>query len=165
RVPGQVVASTLLLSMITLSSSSLAPMWQASPINVKDVRKATPAAPRGNGLRSLLVVAEVALTLMLLSGAGLMLRSLLRLHNVPLGFDAENLMMIPAGLPRSVTGQKIVGVYQQMLAQIEALPGVQSAALTSYVPLSQGLNFRTDFRVEGQPAPAPDKTPVAGARS
>jgi putative ABC transport system permease protein len=165
RVDGQVLGFTLLLSMITLFFFSLAPMWAASRINLNEVLKDTPGGPRGNGLRSLLVVAEVALTLMLLSGAGLMLRSLLRLRNVPLGFDAENLMMIPAGLPRSVTGQKIVGVYQQMLAEIEALPGVQSAALTSYVPLSQGLNFRTDFRVEGQPAPAPDKTPVAGARS
>ena len=164
RLDGRVLGFTLLLSLLTLFFFSLAPMWQASRVNLNEVLKDTPGAPRGNGLRSLLVVAEVALTLMLLSGAGLMLRSLLRLRNVPLGFDAENLLMMQVSLPRSVPDQNIVGVYQQLPAQIEAVPGVRSAALTSSVPLSDFLNTRTSFTIAGRSTPAPNDQPVVGWR-
>jgi len=163
-VDGWVLGFTLLLSLLTLFFFSLAPLWQLSRTSLNEVLNDTPSAPRGNSLRGSLVIAEVALTFALLVGAGLMLRSLLYLHNVPLGFNAENLLMMQASLPRSVPDQKIVGVYQEMLAQIEALPGVQSAALTSSAPLSRYLNFRTDFTIEGQPALAPDKAPVIGLR-
>ncbi len=164
RLDGQVLGFTLLLTLLTLFFFSLAPMWQVSRTSLNEVLKDTPSAPRGNGLRSLLVVAEVALTLVLLAGAGLMLRSLLYLHNVPLGFDAENLLLLQVNLPRSVPGQKVVSVYQQLPAQIEALPGVQSAALTSSVPLSRFLNTRTSFALVGQSAPAPNDQPVIGLR-
>jgi putative ABC transport system permease protein len=164
RVDGWVLGFTLLLSLLTLFFFSLAPLWQLSRTSLNEVLKDTPSTPRGNSLRGLLVIAEVALTFALLVGAGLMLRSLLYLHNVPLGFNAENLLIMQASLLRSVPDQKIVGVYQEMLAQIEALPGVQSAALTSSAPLSRHLNFRTDFTIEGQPAPAPNKAPVIGLR-
>src|SRR6266540_1926823 len=140
-VDGWVLGFTLLLSLLTLFFFSLAPLWQLSRTSLNEVLKDTPSAPRGNSLRGSLVIAEVTLTFALLVGAGLMLRSLLYLHNVPLGFNAENLLMMQASLPRSVPDQKIVGVYQEMLAQIEALPGVQSAALTSSAPLSRYLNF------------------------
>jgi len=164
RLDGQVLGFTLLLSLLTLFFFSLAPMWQVSRTSLSEVLKDTPSAPRGNGLRSLLVVAEVALTLALLTGAGLMLRSMLYLYSVPLGFEAENLLMMQVSLPRSVPTQKVVSIYQQLPAQIEALPGVQSAALTSSVPLSGYLNFRKSFTVAGQPAPAPNDQPVVGLR-
>src|SRR5262249_23062347 len=67
RLDGRVLGFTLLLSLLTLFFFSLAPMWQASRINLNEVHKDTPGAPRGNGLRGLLVVAEVALTFALLS--------------------------------------------------------------------------------------------------
>jgi putative ABC transport system permease protein len=164
RLDGRVLGFTLLLSILTLFFFSLAPMWQASRINLNEVLKDMPGAPRGNGLRSLLVVAEVALTFTLLAGAGLMMRSLLYLHNVPLGFDAGNLLMMQVSLPRSVPDQKVVSVYQQLPAQIEVVPGVQSAALTSSVPLSGFLNTRTSFTIAGRPAPAPNDQPVVGWR-
>jgi putative ABC transport system permease protein len=164
RLDGRVLGFTLLLSLLTLFFFSLAPMWQASRINLNEVLKDTPGASRGNGLRSLLVVAEVALTFALLAGAGLMLRSLLYLHNAPLGFDAENLLMMQVGLPRSVPDQRVVSVFQQLPAQVEAVPGVQSAALTSSVPLSGFLNTRTSFTIAGRPASAPNDQPVVGWR-
>jgi predicted permease len=164
HIDGEVLCFALLLSLLAMFFFSLAPLWHVSRTNLNEVLKDTPSAPRGKGLRSLLVIAEVAMTMVLLSGAGLMLRSLYRLQNVPLGFQSENLLMMQASLPRSVPDPKIVGVYQQMLAQIEALPGVQSVALTSYVPLSRFLNTRTEFRIEGEPAPAPNKLPSIGLR-
>ncbi len=165
HIDGQVLGFTLLLSLLTMFFFGLAPVWQISRTSLNEVLKDTPSAPRGKGLRSLLVVAEVALTMVLLTGAGLMLRSLLHLRNVPLGFDEENLLLIDASQPRSLPDRKLESVYQQLIAQIESLPGVQSAALTSSVPLSRyHLSPRTDFTVEGQPAPPPNKAPVIGLR-
>jgi putative ABC transport system permease protein len=162
HIDGHVLGFALLLSLLAMFIFSLAPLWHVSRTSLNEVLKDTPSAPRGKGLRSLLVIAEVALTMVLLSGAGLMLRSQLRLQNVPLGFAAENLLMMQASLPRSTPNS--VGVYQQMLAQIDRLPGVQSAALANSVPLSGYLAFRTDFKIEGQPAPAPNKMPLIGLR-
>jgi putative ABC transport system permease protein len=164
RLDVQVLGFTLLLTLVTLFFFSLAPLWQVSRTNLNEVLKDTPGAPRSNGLRNLLVVAEVALTLVLLAGAGLMLRSLLYLHNVPLGFDAENLLLVQTSLPRSVPDQQVVSIYQQLPAQIAALPGAESAALTSSAPLSGVLNFRKSFIVAGQPAHAPNEQPMVGLR-
>jgi len=161
HIDGPVLGFTLLLTLLTLLCFSLAPLWQVSRTSLNEVLKDTPSAPRGKRLRGALVVAEIALTLVLLTGAGLMLRSLLRLQNVPLGFDAENLLLLQLSLPRS---NPMVSFYQQLPAKIEALPGVQSAALTSSAPLSRSLNFRTGFIVEGQPARAPENQPVIGLR-
>jgi putative ABC transport system permease protein len=164
HIDGQVLGFASLLSLLAMFFFSLAPLWHVSRASLNEVLKDTPSAPRGKGLRSLLVVAEVALTMVLLSGAGLMLRSLLHLQNAPLGFKSENLLMMQASLPRSIPDQKIAGLYQQMLAQIDTLPGVESAAITNSVPLSRYLAFRTDFTIEGQPAPAPNNMPGAGLR-
>jgi len=164
NVDGQVLGFMLLLSLLTMFFFGLAPVWQVYRRSLNRVLKGTPSAPRGKGLRGLLVVTQIALTLVLLTGAGLMLRSLLHLQNVPLGFDADNLLMMQVSLPHSVPDQKIASVYQQLTAQIESVPGVQSAALTSSVPLSRFLNTRTSFTVEGQPGPAPNKAPIIGLR-
>ena len=164
HIDGQVLGFTLLLSLLTMFFFGLAPAWPISRTSLNEVLKDTPSAPRGKGLLGTLVIAEVALTTVLLTGAGLMLRSLLHMRNVPLGFDEENLLIIDASLPRSLTDQKLESVYQLLIAQIESLPGVQSAALTSSVPLSRyHLSPRTEFTIEGQPAP-PQNKPVIGLR-
>jgi putative ABC transport system permease protein len=164
HIDGQVLGFTLLLSLLTMFFFGLAPAWPISRTSLNEVLKDTPSAPRGKGLRGALVIAEVALTTVLLTGAGLMLRSLLHMRNVPLGFDEENLLIIDASLPRSLPDQKLESVYQLLIAQIESLPGVQSAALTSSVPLSRyHLSPRTEFTIEGQPAP-PQNKPVIGLR-
>jgi putative ABC transport system permease protein len=163
-IDGQVLGFTILLSLFTIFIFGLVPVWQVSRTNLNEVLKETLSAPRGTLLRSLLVVAEIALTLVLLTGAGLMLRSLLHLHNVPLGFDAEKLLLIRISLLRSVPDQQVGSIYQQMTAQIELLPGVQSAAMTSSVPLSGTFNNRTGVMIEGQPMPASNKIPDIGMR-
>src|SRR5262245_8883760 len=162
RIDGQVLGFTLLLSLLTLFFFSLAPIWQVSRTSLIEVLKDTPSAPHGKRLRGLLVVAEVALTLMLLAGAGLMLRTLLHLQNVPLGFNPDNLLTMQVSLPRSVP---VGNIFQQMTSQIELLPGVQSAALTSSVPLSGRFNTRYEFRIEGRPTQASNETPVVGVRT
>ncbi len=164
RIDGLVLGFTLLLSLFTIFIVGLVPIWQVSRTNLIEVLKDTLSAPRGTLLRGLLVVAEIALTIVLLTGAGLMLRSLLHLHNVRLGFEAENLLLVRLSLLRSVPDQNVGSIYQQMITQVELLPGVQSAAMTSSVPLSGAFNTRTEFTIEGQPLPAPNKIPSIGVR-
>ncbi|MBO0720538.1 MAG: ABC transporter permease [Blastocatellia bacterium] len=158
RIDGTVLGFAFLLSLLAMFLFSLAPLWHASRTNINDVLKESPSAPRGKGLRSLLVVAEVALTVILLAGAGLMLRSLLLLQNVPLGFAAENLLMMHVSLPESIPSTE--SAFRKLSANVGSLPGVQSVGLTSCPPLSTYLNFHTDFVVNGLPEPAQPKNEV-----
>ena len=164
QIDGMVLGFTLLLSLLTILIVGLVPIWQISRTSLIEVLKDTLSAPRGALLRGLLVVAEIALTIVLLTGAGLMLRSLLHLYNVPLGFEGENLLLVRLSLLRSVPDHKVGSIYQQIITQVELLPGVQNAAMTSSVPLSGAFNTRAEFTIEGQPLPAPNKIPSIGVR-
>jgi putative ABC transport system permease protein len=162
RIDRYVLGFAFLISLLAMFLFSLAPLWHVLRTSLNDVLKETPGAPRGKGLRRLLVIAEVALTVVLLAGAGLMLRSLILLQNVPLGFTAEKLLMMHTSLPRSLPNS--ASVFREMQAQIGRLPGVQSVGLTSCAPLSRYLSFHTDFAIEGLPAFAPNNAPEVGLR-
>lgn len=107
-------------------------------------------------LRSLLVVTDVAMAVVLLIGAGLMLRSLELLQRVDLGFDPERLLTFKIGLPekRYPGGDPKNVFFEQMLEKIEALPGVRSAGAVSTLPLG-GLGTGHTIELEGQPPPPP----------
>ena len=100
-----------------------------------------------------LVVAEVALALMLSIGAGLLVRSLLRLQHVDPGFDASGVLAVRVSLPngRFDTGAKINGFTARFQEQLRGLPGVQSVGGTGPLPL-QGSGYTSDFTIEGWPA-------------
>jgi len=119
----------------------------------------------GRALRRGLIVTEVALALILLTGGGLLLQTFLRLQAADLGFDAHNVLVGFVNPPRVTydTAAKHVAFYDQVYEKAKALPGVQTAALVSVLPL--GGDSDTNFAIEGRPLPrAASETPVTWYR-
>lgn len=155
---GRVLAFTFLLSLFSGILFGLAPALQASRVDLNETLKETGRSGTGGfraqRLRSLLVVAETALSLVLLAGAGLMLRSFVRLLQVNPGFKAEKVLTVRLSLPsyRVRDRKRQPAYYAEILQQVETLPGVQSAALVTVLPLSgaqavmtfSGGTLRTD---------------------
>jgi len=106
----------------------------------------------GKRTRGVLVVAEVALSLMLLIGAGLLIRSLWALRNVNPGFDPDHVVTMDLSIPKNkfATPQQQVSYFNRVLDRVRALPGVQSAGLIDALPLS-GSGSHQPIQVEGKP--------------
>lgn len=106
--------------------------------------------------RNILICAELALSLILLTGAALTLRSLGNLHNVHPGFDHENLLTVEINLPRNTyqSSEAVMQFYDRLHDQVEALPGITSATLQSFLPFQGGgFNLWRAFLAEGRPEP------------
>jgi hypothetical protein len=115
----------------------------------------TPAAATSRSvLRSCLVVTEVALAMVLLVAAGLLVKTVLRLHDVNPGFNPERVLSMNVWLPRAKypKAENWNAFYERMLQRLEALPGVEAAGLTSVLPVSASFDKRT-IEVEGQQRP------------
>ncbi len=110
---------------------------------------------RGNRTRSVLVVAEVALALMLLVGAGLLVRSFVTLSTVDPGFDSTNVLTAQLNLPPSQYSELAVAntLFDQLLERTAARPGVEAVGLVSSLPLTPGETL-IGFRIQGRAAPA-----------
>ncbi|HYY42324.1 MAG TPA: ABC transporter permease, partial [Pyrinomonadaceae bacterium] len=165
------LASTLFVSLLTGIVFGLAPALQISKPDLNETLKeggrGTAGSVRGRRLRSLLVVAEVSLSLMLLVGAGLLIKSFATLLHVNPGFDTRNTLTMQLSLLDSKykDNPQIIGFYRQALEQIKNLPGVQHVGMTSNLPLG-GTNRIWPFQVEGQPPPVPNAPGTAvGLRS
>jgi predicted permease len=144
------------------------PALQAARAPLNDRLRAGSAIGLGRrtSLRKALVVGELALSLVLLAGAGLLLRSLYALHHVPLGFSTENLVTIHFALPfgRFATRDVNNTFYKPLIQSVENLPGVKSASITSVLPLQQGTPLRGSFGIVGQQALRPDQVPQGELR-
>jgi putative ABC transport system permease protein len=155
----RVLGFTLLISVLTAIVFGLAPALQISKTDVQEALKeggSSGSSPRGNWLRSLLAVAEVAAALMLLIGAGLLIRSFMRLQQVDTGLRPENVLTMKITLPEAKykTKESAVAFYDQVLERVSALPGVETAGLINILPIQQfGWNGHT--RVEGIPQSDP----------
>jgi putative ABC transport system permease protein len=138
-----VLAFTFAVAMLTGILFGLFPALRASNTNLtralKDGGRSVAGSMSSKRLRSAIVVAEIALSLVLLIGAGLLMRSFLRLTQVDPGFDARDVVSMKMTLPRVKykDGAASANFYQQLLEKIQALPGVQSAAAISHLPLSK----------------------------
>ncbi|HYK22385.1 MAG TPA: ABC transporter permease, partial [Pyrinomonadaceae bacterium] len=138
---------TLGASVITGVVFGLAPALQISKPNLaswlKDSRSSGASAAR-NRLRGSLVIAEVALTLVLLVGAGLLTRTIIRLRSVDTGFDPHNILTMNIGLPNAKypKPENVVSFFKQVTERIAALPGVKAAGSTSVLPLSDNFDGR-----------------------
>jgi putative ABC transport system permease protein len=146
----------------------LAPAMQSSREEVtqslKDGGRGT-VGRSGRLLRRGLIVAEVALALMLLTGGGLLLQTFVRLQNTDMGFNPENILVGAVFLPRTSydTREKHRAFYDQMLEKISALPGVEKAAIASVLPLSGDSD--TNFAIDGRAAPrSVSETPITWYR-
>jgi putative ABC transport system permease protein len=161
---------TLAVSVLTALLFSLLPIFKAARPDINEVLKAgAKTATSGGSLRlwrDSLVVAEVALGLMLLIGAGLMIRSFGLLVNVHPGFDPENVLTGQVSVTRAAykDHDERLRYVNQTLDRLKALPGVESAAFAAPMPFSGG-NVGSDFRIEGRPRPEPGQEPDANNRS
>ncbi|MGH9753106.1 MAG: ADOP family duplicated permease [Blastocatellia bacterium] len=163
----QVLSFTLLISFLTSIVFGLAPALQVSKPDLIDSLKESGKSSAGfkrQRARKVLVVAEIALALMLLVGAGLLIRSFQELQQVTLGFNPSQVFMADVSLGnlkyRETSHQ--INFFQQTLQRIEKSPGVISAATVNFPPFSG--NPDRVFTIPGQPEPAPDAIPHANYR-
>jgi len=151
-----VLLFTLSISILTGILAGLVPALRASHANLNDALKQglgrTDADSGGNKTRSVLVVSEVALSLMLLIGAGLMIRSLWLLRNTDPGIDPHNILTMTLVIPgsRYPAPAPYVNFFDQVLTQVRSLPGVSSAGVVNDLPLSDNGSTQP-IAVEGQP--------------
>jgi putative ABC transport system permease protein len=165
-IDGWVLVFTLGLSFVTALLCGLAPALKTSRLDLieslKEGGRTSVAGFRGSRFRGLLVISEVALALVLLIGAGLMIESFRHLREVRLGFDPYNVFTMSLSLPESKypEEQQRAEFYQQLLQRVEALPGVKSAAIANYLPLS-GHWGSVGFSIQGRPPLTPGDFLVA----
>jgi predicted permease len=167
----RVVAFTVLISLLTGILFGLVPALQASKTGLNETLKeggrGTTGGARQRRVRAYLVVSEIALALVLLVGAGLMIKSFARLLDVDPGFRTENLLTMQMALPGTKYREphQVRAFYQQSLEQIKGIPGVQSASATSNLPLSGSVSSGS-FQIEGRPPLAPgEASPHSDRRS
>jgi putative ABC transport system permease protein len=160
-----VLAFTAGISVLTGLVFGLLPAVQAGDVDVHETLK---ESGRGTSsrhwLRSSLVVGEVATTLVLLIAAGLMIRSFYLLQKVNPGFSHEHLTSFSVSLPQKkyASEEMRASFYNRLLENIRTLPGVESAAAASGLPLGN-YGWQTGFRIEGRPDPPPDQSPLMEA--
>src|SRR6185437_2581713 len=123
-------------------------------------------SPAQARLRDALVVAEIALALLLLAGAGLLLRTLHALRQVPLGFTTANILTVRLNTPRgSFAHDSVYTSFEApLLARIEAMPGVAAAAVSSVLPLAHGVQVKGMFGIEGRHNLTADQQPQGDLR-
>ena len=129
---------------------------------LNDVSRDVSGGTSGRFVRRLLVVSEVALAVVLLVGAGLLIRSFQRLRQVDIGFTTENrlTMKMVLPMPKYVKPEARRAFYDQTLQRVEAIPGVEAAGMITVLPLSfSGMNF--SFSVEGRTSPNDMQLPFA----
>jgi len=157
-----VLAFTIGVSFLTGILFGLIPAIQAGEVDVQETLKETGRGISGRQwLRSSLVVVEVATTLVLLIGAGLMIRSFYLLQKVNPGFSYEHLTSFSIALPEKKypTPDVQAAFYNRLLENIRALPGVESAAAASGLPLGNN-GWQMGFTIEGQPPPPREQMPL-----
>src|SRR6478672_3168181 len=164
-----VLAFTFGVSLFTGLLFGLVPALQASRPDLNDALKEGgrgSTGGRSGTLRSSFVVAEVSLALVLLIGAGLMIRSFARLQSVTTGLKAANVLTMRAQLPgkKYPEPHQIVDFFKQAQERIATIPGVQAVGAISYLPLTGGLASRDGFKVTGQPPPPPGQEPAVEVR-
>ncbi|HEY6403662.1 MAG TPA: FtsX-like permease family protein, partial [Blastocatellia bacterium] len=159
-VDGRVLGFTCAVVVFVGLIAGVFPALQASRADVNETLKAqsTAAGARsGHGGRQralpALMIAEFALALVLLIGAGLMVKSFLRLLTVPKGFNPDGVLtlaLLPSGAKYPPASPQRIAYFQESLARIQALPGVRSAGLTDFLPLTGPFLLRP-LRIEGRP--------------
>jgi putative ABC transport system permease protein len=165
---GRVMGFTLALGLLTGFIFGIVPMLQASRIDVngflKEGGRGSTGGVRGRRVRSLFVVVEMSLALMLLICAGLMIKSFMGLGG-NLGYRTENILTMRLTLPKYKyqTPAQQRAFLLQVLQRLQAMPGAQSVGVINYLPLSGWQGGRT-FTVEGQPVVNPGEEPEAEYR-
>jgi putative ABC transport system permease protein len=156
KIDGSVLAFTLGISVLTGLLFGLIPALQATKLDLTETLKEGARSSSGKGarrVRRMLVVSEVALALLLLIGAGLMMKSFLSIQRLDPGFVAENVLSVEINFSvrEELTPEKRAEIFRQAVARISSLPGVEAVGANSDLPfVGQETWDRVDFTVEGQ---------------
>jgi putative ABC transport system permease protein len=165
-----VLAFTLVLSIATGMTFGLLPALGASKVDLnvrlKEGSRGSTQGTRGQRFRGALVSLEFALALVLLVGAGLLLRSFVELTRVDLGFDPHGVLTMEIALlgPGYQNDRRQVEFFRELLQRVKSLPGVHSAAALDGTGLPPDGGAGMDFLIEGRPAPPPNERPDASYR-
>ena len=157
-VDALVLAFTLAASLLTGIVFGLAPALQSSNPNLSETLKEGERSSSGRRqrVRGILVVSEVAMTLVLLVGAGLLVKSFWRLQNVDPGFNPRNLLTMQISVSAGANeGQRVANFFEELQQRVGGLPGVGSVSVSNGLPF-QGAN-QPPFVIEGRPRPEPGK--------
>lgn len=143
---GTAVVTGIVIGLIPALASGKPELTEA----LKEGGRGSTSGLRSNRLRNVLVIAEVALALVLLVGAGLLLKSFAHLQNVHPGFESKNVLTMEVALPvlKYPRGKPVADFFAEATRRIKALPGVEAASFTSILPLS-GTNSDSSFAIEG----------------
>ena len=157
RVDGWVLGWTALITILTAFVFGLAPALQSSRLNLNETLRDGSRATEGSGRRrgrNGLVVIELALAVMLLSGAGLLIKSLWRLQNVDLGINPDRMLTMQLALrgQRYQEPAQVEAFSERLLTQVQSIPGVRVAALSNSLPPDE-TDFSSDFIIEGRTRP------------
>ena len=169
-VDARVFCFTFLVSLVTGIAFGLVPALHATKPDLNEVLKeglrGSMGSAAGKRTRSVLVVVEVALSLVLLVGAGLMIKSFLRLQQVNLGFNPDHVLAVDLSLSSSryPEDRQQAAFFQEALERLQSIPGIQSAGATTGLPLTLSLSG-SDFRIEGRPEPEAGKEMIISKRS
>lgn len=165
-VDGTALAFAAGLSLVTGLLFGVVPAWQASRPELQSTLKDQARGSTGDGARhyarGALVLAEVAISLVLLVGAGLLFRSLMTLLDVPLGFSPSRILTMqvaPTG-ENYRAPEHFVGYWDQVVERVAAAPGVERVALTNTVPLGSGFGILS-FAIQGRPELPPNQQPLS----
>ena len=163
HVDRRVLIFTLSVSILTGLFFGLVPALKVSRLDLNDMLKEGGRSSAGSlgrtRMRTLLVVSEIALSLVLLVGAGLLIRSFVALLATPPGYDPSRVLTAILEVPPSEhTAPELF--FQQVAERVRALPGVEAAGVTSLLPLTPA-DSNIEFRIEGRPAPQPGAEAVA----
>ncbi len=167
-IDADVLLFTLAASLGTGVLFGLFPAWESSRIDLVEAIKETQATTgRGHHrLRSFLIVGEISLALVLVAGAGLLVRSFMALRAVDPGFRSDNVLTLNISLPGASYGEEHQqrDFYERAVRDIAALPDVVSAGAISFLPMT-GLAAATSFTLEDRQTPRAGERPVADVRS
>jgi len=164
----RVLSFTLGISLLTGVVFGLAPALQVSSLNLNRALKESgrgAGGAAGNRVRGLLVILEVALSLVLLVGAGLLIKSFLRLQNIDPGFKPGHLLTMRVDLSAAKAGElhQITSFYQQILEKVQTIPGVQSAGVINLLPIASS-GMVAGLTLEDKPDAEPGQPILANYR-
>ena len=167
HIDARILGFSFALSLLTGMVFGLAPALQSSRLDLNEVLKEGGRTMSGGArhrLRSAFVMSEIALAVVLLVGAGLMMKSLLRLLQTNVGFNPQNVLTMTVVVPAGKYGEPaaLVSFHQQLKERIQSLPGVSGTGTVNILPLQGGNTTR--FFVDGDPVPAPGREIEANFR-
>jgi len=170
-VDGRVVAFTFGLALVTGVVFGLVPALQSTRVDVREAlneggRSGMAGGPWQRRARTVLVVVEIAVTVVLTIGAALLIRSFARLQNVSPGFDSVHALAadLPLAGPKYANDEVRTGVVRRLIDRLNGVPGVRRAAVTTTLPMTGG-GPTIHFNVKGRPPSGPEQYTMAGYRA